>query len=243
MCVSDSPTQLEALVRHVDGLIVLPFPEGEIREVRCRHCQAVDVTEFSEQAPAFLEQRSRASAFATVGSDGAEVVQASGDARAIAEISIQRKARLDVPRRLGVVGLESRENSGATQQLRAGSRRSLWAQRRGSPEPGAAFRHLAAHVPKLAKGSRQPQRRIRVARERPLESRAEVVLLRLKPLEPAALTRWLVIDLLGELEEVVGMPAAREVLILVFGESLCRELADCLEHAEALACVAEEALP
>src|SRR5262249_26267641 len=103
---------------------------------------------------------------------------------------------------------------------------------------------VAAHEPEFPERGDEPERRVRVAGEQPLERRPEVVPLELEPLERGSLARapQLPVRSLGERGVVASVPVLQVVRILVGDEFLESELADRLQHPHPLIGTPDEAL-
>src|SRR5437763_3404539 len=128
------------------------------------------------------------------------------------------------PRRLAV------GPQGACLQHRWDSR-AMFEQRPQAPDT----LERVVHHPELLQRNREPEGELGIAVDRPVDRRAEVVLLGpddLRPLRPLALcgeARGLT-----EREEVLGVAASKRVALARTAELLERELADRLEHPVAL---------
>ena len=100
------------------------------------------------------------------------------------------------------------------------------------PDPGAALRHLTAHLPVQPKNAEDVRQRRDVVRQEPADGDSDVLLVRPQPLRPLRLPLAGPVGVLHHRGEVLGVTPLRLVLIGSSHEPFGGELADRREHAE-----------
>src|SRR5207302_3420411 len=200
-------------------------------------------SELAESGEALLEERERPRPVGLLSCGEREREHRVGSAPVVAQAAMERE-RVLAPLLCGErIAPTDGHYGGSVERPGAGGRRCVVGGEQ-SLESSLSLCEVTAHVPKAIERTRELQREPRVAiRFEPVEGRAEVVVLRLEPVEPlfriAAEVR---ICLLGESDIVLGKNSADVLGFAGFLELLGGVLADRLQHPEALVTVAEHAL-
>ncbi len=145
--------------------------------------------------------------------DRTEVAEGTNGARVVAGGPVELEGAGGI--RLGGHELAAKQGERRARPRRLGARRRVAAGRVGEPPPDALepFAQVAADVPEPPERGCEAQLELRVAVREPVERGAQVVVLRLEPVEPACLVgaRQLGLGALGEREEVrrVSVTGAR----------------------------------